>query len=293
MAELLLTVVVCTHDRPDDLERCLRGLAALEDDVEVVVVDSASRRPLQALVNTFSDSVRRLAYHYEPVAGLARARNRGVELATSDLVAFIDDDTVPEPTWAKRLVGPFADPNVACVGGTCRASFDSTRPSWLSDRLLQFAGITRFGVEARAARSSAEYPFGANMCFRRRLLLEIGGFSQNLGRVGGKLLSGEEHEVIETLRNAGCSIWLEPSAVVDHRVTSARCRPRYYWRRLWWQGVSRARTRRSPVLAARLVAAAIARLALWAVTGDRFYLFRTAETAGYLLDCLRPRAAAT
>jgi hypothetical protein len=62
---------------------------------------------------------------------------------------------------------------------------------------------------------------------------------------------------------------------------------------LWWQGVSRARARRSALLAVRLLAAAIARLALWTVTGDRFYLFRTAETAGYVLDCLRPRAAST
>jgi glucosyl-dolichyl phosphate glucuronosyltransferase len=292
VAEPLLTVVVCTHDRPDDLERCLHGLAALEDAVDVVVVDSASSPALKALVEPFSGSFRRLVYHYEPVAGLARARNRGLEFAETDLVAFIDDDTVPEPAWARRLVRPFADPNVACVGGTCRASFDSARPLWLSDRLLQFAGITRFGPEARAAGSSAEYPFGANLCFRRRLL-EIEGFPDNLGRVGANLLSGEEHEVIEKLRHAGWSIWLEPSAVVDHRVTPARCRSRYYWRRLWWQGVSRARARRSPMLALRLLAAAIARLSLWAVTGDRFYLFRTAETAGYVFDCLRPRDAPT
>ena len=70
-----------------------------------------------------------------------------------------------------------------------------------------------------------------------------GGFPEELGRVGGKLLSGEEYEVIETLVHAGWSIWLEPSAVVDHRVSSVRCRSRYYWRRLWWQGVSRARAR--------------------------------------------------
>jgi cellulose synthase/poly-beta-1,6-N-acetylglucosamine synthase-like glycosyltransferase len=293
MGEPLLTVVVCTHDRPDDLQRCLRGLAALDQEVGVIVVDSASSPPLREVVDGFFGSFRRLTYHYEQLAGLARARNRGIELAQSDLVAFIDDDTVPEPTWATRLVAPFADPNVVCVGGTCRASFDSPPPRWLSSRLLQFAGITRFGEEPRAARSSAEYPFGANICFRRARLLEIGGFPEELGRVGGKLLSGEEYEVIETLVHAGWSIWLEPSAVVDHRVSSVRCRSRYYWRRLWWQGVSRARARRSALLAVRLIAAAIVRLALWTVTGDRFYLFRTAETAGYVLDCLRPRAAST
>jgi GT2 family glycosyltransferase len=242
------------------------------------------------VVGDFARSFRLLTYRYEPDAGLARARNRGLELARSELVAFIDDDTVPERTWARRLAGPFRDPDVVCVGGTCRAAFDADRPPWLSDRLLQFAGITRFGAEPRRARSSAEYPFGANVCFRRRRLLELGGFSTDLGRVGTTLLSGEEHDAIERLRLAGGSIWLEPTATVDHRVRAARCRPSYYWARLWWQGVSRARARRSASVALRLLTAAPARLLLWAVTGDRFYLFRTAETAGYLVACLNPRA---
>jgi GT2 family glycosyltransferase len=291
MTEPLLTVVVCSHNRPVDLRRCLQGLAALEDDVDVIVVDSASTPPLRAVVDDFSRSLPRLTYSYEPQPGLSRARNRGLELARSDLVAFIDDDTVPEPAWAGHLVRPFGDPDVVCVGGTCRASFDSDRPPWLSDRLLQFAGVTRFGPEPRRVRSSAEYPFGANVCFRRRNLLELGGFSTELGRIGTTLLSGEEHDMIERLRRAGGSIWLEPAAVVEHRVTAARCRTRYYWARSWWQGVSRARARRSALLAARLLTAAFARFFLWAVTGDRFYLFRTAETAGYLAACLQPRTA--
>lgn len=292
MGEPLLTVVICSHNRPEDLERCLHGLAALEDDVAVIVVDSASDPPLRATVDRFSSSLRRLSYHYEARPGLSLARNRGLELARTELVAFLDDDTVPERAWAKNLVGPFEDPNVVCVGGTCRAAFDCERPPWLSDRLLQLAGVTRFGAEARRVRSSAEYPFGANVCFRRRALLELGGFSIELGRIGTTLLSGEEYDVIEKLGRAGWAVWLEPSAVVDHRVTAARCRAHYYWRRSWWQGVSRARAGRSARLGARLVSAALIRLALWGVTGDRFYLFRTAETAGYLAGCLpRPAAA--
>jgi GT2 family glycosyltransferase len=291
VAEPLLSAVVCTHDRPDALVQCLQGLASLDDDLEVIVVDSASAQSAQRLVGRFSGSFRRLVYHYEPVAGLSRARNRGLELSRSDLVAFIDDDAVPEHDWASRLAAAFADPNVACAGGTCRAVFDIPRPRWLSDRLLQFAGVTRFGSEARRARSTAEYPFGANMCFRRRVLLDIGGFPEHLGRVGGNLLSGEECEVMVTLQRLGWSIWLEPSAIVDHRVSAERCRSGYYWSRLWWQGITRARARRSPVLAVRLCCASVVRVGLWVATGDRCYLFRVAETAGYLADCLRPRSA--
>src|SRR5262249_17459304 len=117
MVEPLLTVVICSHNRPEDLERCLRGLAALEDDVAGIVVDSASNPPLRATVDGFSASVRRLTYHHVSQPGLSLARNRGLELARTELVAFLDDDTVPERAWARNLVGPFADPKVVCVGG--------------------------------------------------------------------------------------------------------------------------------------------------------------------------------
>src|SRR5262249_61840031 len=148
---------------------------------------------------------------------------------------------VADRAWARNRVAPSLHPKAVGAGGSCRPASHSERPPWLSDRLLQFAGVTRFGADARRVHSSAEYPFGANVCFRRRALLELGGFSTELGRIGATLLSGEEYDVIEKLRRAGGAIWLEPAATVDHRSRAVRCRARYYWRRSWWQGVSRAR----------------------------------------------------
>ena len=291
MFDGVLSVIVCTHDRPGDLDRCLEALAALEDRVEVVVVDSASARPCRALVERFAARLPGLRYVYEDAPGLSRARNRGVAESAGALVAFVDDDASVRPDWARRIVAPFADPRIGCVGGACAPRFVVSPPPWLSARLLQFAGITRFSGRGREARSSAEYPFGANMCFRRMALEDLGGFSAALGRTGRTLLSGEEFELIDRVRRAGWRIWLEPAAVVDHTVAADRCRSAYYWRRLWWQGVSRGRSRRSPALAARLAAAGVVRLGLWLVTRDRVHLYRTAETAGYLAEVVRPARA--
>ena len=283
----VLAAVVCTHGRPRELEQCLEAFAALDDAVEVVVVDSASTGPVAPLVARFADRLAVRCVH-EPVPGLSRARNRGIAETAHELVAFVDDDAMPAPDWARRLAAAFAEPAVGCAGGTCRPVFEGERPRWLSDRLLQFSGITRFGNEPRDAQTSADYPFGANIAFRRTALADVGGFSERLGRIGTSLLSGEEHAVVEGVRAHGWRVRLQPDAVVDHLVPAARCRSSYYWRRLWWQGVSRARERRSASLAARLAAAAPVRLALWAATRDRVYLYRVAETAGYLADSLRP-----
>jgi glycosyltransferase involved in cell wall biosynthesis len=285
-----LSVVVCTHNRPADLERCLDALADLDGGPEVIVVDSASRPRCRDLVMRYARRIPGLVYLYEAEPGLSRARNLGLAHATGQVVAFIDDDAAPRPDWDKEIVAAFEeDCAIGCVGGACAAAFDdpSDRPSWLSDRLLQFAGITRFGDEPRLARSSAEWPFGANIAFRTSALSEA-PFSETLGRHGTTLLSGEEFALVESVRSRGWKIWLEPRAIVDHTVHFERCRSTYYWRRLWWAGVSRARgvdARRATAL--RLMVAAPTRLLLYVLTRDRVHLYRSAETIGFLVERTR------
>jgi glycosyltransferase involved in cell wall biosynthesis len=287
-----LSVVVCTHDRPADLERCLEALASLDELPEVIVVDSASDPPCAEHLARFEERLPGLLYAYEPEPGLSRARNRGIALARAPVVAFVDDDAAPRPDWSWEIVRPFAaDTSIGCVGGACSPAFEdgATRPAWLSDRLLQFAGITRFGERSRVARSSAEWPFGANIAFRVTALGDK-PFSESLGRHGTTLLSGEESVLVETVRAAGWRIWLEPRAVVDHAVHHERCRSSYYWRRLWWAGVSRARVDEGRARTGlRLAVAAPVRLLLYAATRDRVHLYRSAETAGFLVEASRLR----
>jgi cellulose synthase/poly-beta-1,6-N-acetylglucosamine synthase-like glycosyltransferase len=272
--------VVCTHDRPADLERCLGGLARLAEPVEVVVVDSASRRPCRALIERHARVLEELSYVRLEQPGLSLARNAGVAASHAPLVAFVDDDAVPAPDWSRVVRAAFDHPQIGCVGGACRASFAAPRPKWLSERLLQLAGITRFGEGAREPRSSAEWPFGANIAFRRRALEEAGAFAADLGRRGSALLSGEDSDMVARVLAGGWRVWLEPRAIVAHTVPAERCRGGYYWRRLWWNGISRA-VNPSPRVSARLLAAVPIRLLLWTVRRDRIYLYRLAESAGY------------
>ena len=270
---MTLSVVVCTHDRSDDLRRCLAALAALEDPVEIIVVDSASRTPVLPV-----DGIRVVRLD-EP--GLSRARNAGLGVATGELVAFVDDDAAVAPDWARQITEPFTEDDVGCVGGACLPVFVSERPRWLSERLLQYAGVTRFR-ERRDALARRDYPFGANICFRREALAE--GFPENLGRTGSALLSGEEVVAVDRVRGRGYRIVLEPAAVVHHLVPPERCRGSYFWRRLWWQGVTRARAEASAGLTVKLLAAMPVRIVLYAGTRDRMHMYRLAETAGYLRE---------
>src|SRR5262245_53198122 len=137
---LALSVLICTHNRPADLQGCLEALSQLEDCRDVIVVDSASEPPCRELVERYITRVPGLRYVREEQPGLSRARNRGISAANGEIIAFLDDDAAPRPDWARRIVAPFeADATIGCVGGACHASFNgSSRPAWLSDRLLQF-----------------------------------------------------------------------------------------------------------------------------------------------------------
>lgn len=270
---MTLSVVVCTHDRSDDLSRCLAALAQLRTPVEIVVVDSASARPIPPRADV------RVVRLEEP--GLSKARNAGLAATTGELVAFVDDDAMVEPDWAERIVAAFSDGGVMCVGGSCIPAFATEPPRWLTPRLLQYVGITRFRGrhEVHARR---DYPFGANVCFRREALVD--GFPETLGRTGNALLSGEEVAVIDGILERGGRVLVDDGAVVRHTVSAERCRSSYFWRRLWWQGVTRARAEASPRLTARLVVALPIRLCLYLATRDRVHLYRLAETTGYLRE---------
>lgn len=277
-----LSIVICSHQRPEDLERCLEAIAAAELELPVIVVDSASTPNLEEVAGSFGDQLPGLVYHYEPRPGLSLARNTGLALAQTTWVAFIDDDACIRPDWLEQLT-PALRSDAWAIGGQAVADFPTPPPRWLSSRLLQYSGITRYpDVPARPIGDRHEFPVGANLCVRRKEVLTLGGFPEHLGRIGNALLSGEETVVLDAILAGGGKIWIAPAAVVDHRVSRERYEGRYYWRRLWWQGITRARIGGGVRTTVRLIVAAPVRAVLWAVTRDRFYLYRLAETAGYL-----------
>ncbi len=84
------SVVVCTHNRTDDLAHCLSSLAQLASSgYEVIVIDNCpSDDRTQKLVATYPQ----FRYLCEPIAGLDLARNRALRTASGEIVAFTDDD---------------------------------------------------------------------------------------------------------------------------------------------------------------------------------------------------------
>ena len=235
-----ISVVVCayTRDRLEVLTEAVDSLRAqtLPPHEIVLVIDHAPE---------LLDEVRALWPDLKIVAnrerkGLSGARNSGVAEATGEVVAFLDDDAIAASDWLARLAAAYADPDVLGAGGTVRPRWVEGKPGWFPPEFDWVVGCTHSGMpqELEPVRNLV----GANMSFRRQPLLEVGGFSHDLGRVGTLPVGCEETDLSIRVhqRWPEAEILYDPAAEVEHVVPPARGKLRYFLDRCRAEGRSKA-----------------------------------------------------
>ncbi|WP_212522856.1 glycosyltransferase family 2 protein [Actibacterium sp. MT2.3-13A] len=207
-----VSVVVVSHDRPAALRLCLTGLRYL-DHPEFEVIVAADRTGLEAVAAIGLAQVVKSVH--VPARGISAARNAGLAQAAGEVVAFIDDDAVPEPSWLRHLAAPFSDPQVAAAGGYVRGrngisfqwrgrTVDPTgRHSPVA--LTGEAPALLAGTPERAIKTE-----GTNMAFRRDLLAGMGGFDP------GYTYFLDETDLNMRLARRGAVTALVPLAQVHH-----------------------------------------------------------------------------
>lgn len=237
-----ISVVVCTRSRAPLLAATLASLGRqtlAADRYEVLVVDNGSSDDTPEVVRRAAGCGANLRGLSEPRTGLSRARNTGVAAAAGAVVAFVDDDALVSEEWLARIAASFAASTTGAVTGRVEPLWEAPRPPWLSDALLPYLSIVDWGAVA-GALAPGRWLCGTNMAFRREDLLAVGGFAEDLGRRGEKLLSMEEVDVQSRLSARGVVLRYEPAMVVSHRVGAERLTPPWLERRAFWQGVSNA-----------------------------------------------------
>lgn len=297
MAALPLSVIVCCHARPHYLRACLAGLAAQScRDFELLVVDSGSPpAEAEAIAALAREAGARLLRSDSP--GLSRARNLGAAAAQGHWVAYLDDDAVAEPGWAAALLNRIATlpPKAAALGGRILPTWEAPLPTWWPPKLRGVLTIVEwdgFGELGRDLPAEVDI-YGANMAFATAPLLSVGGFPEALGRVGSRLLSGEEVEVVGRLRAKGYRAFYDGAAAVRHSIQRERLHPAWLLSRLLWQGATdalrdrRSRARQDRTLGAAARLALQAPLLLWPATSPA--LLRARCGAAYNLGYLRGR----
>jgi GT2 family glycosyltransferase len=241
----LIAAIVCTYNRYDLLPNALGSLreqSLPRSDYELIVVDNST--DLRAQRNFWKRGQKRFGVTPEIQAspGLSKARNAGLRVATAPLVAFCDDDAVASPNWLESLVGVFRDePSAGIGGGPVVPVWPGSPPPWLHPWLAGFFTIVDHG-NIRRVLGAEEWLAGTNVAFRRNLLREVGGFDENLGRRGARLLSNEDLEIAQRIRDLGFETFYEPAALMYHKVHAERISQSWLRKRVAWQAVSNALT---------------------------------------------------
>jgi glycosyltransferase involved in cell wall biosynthesis len=209
------SVVVCTRNRPAELDRCLSAVSRLVYPAfEVMVVDNApSDRRTREVAERWG-----VRYILEPLPGLSRARNRGARACDSEVIAFLDDDAVPEFDWLTCLAREFSDPIVMAVAGRRLPLTTQTETerlcTWMNDRHQRFV-VDRGSPQWFEIVNFGGIGTGMNMAFRRRAFDVWPGFHERLGR-GTILRGGEEHHAFFSLVDHGFKVVHAPDALVRH-----------------------------------------------------------------------------
>lgn len=242
---MIVTVIICTLNRSNYLDKALESLANQIFDpssFEVIVVDNGSTDNTKNTVISKSDKFFNLRYIFEPQKGLSNARNTGLKEASGKYIAYLDDDAVACPKWLANMLNCFETikPSPSCVGGKVSPIWEAPRPIWLADQLLGYLTIIDWS-DIPVFIEKPRYIAGANMAFPKDVLQQLGGFSTTLGRKGKKLLSNEELDLQEKIMNEGHAIYYDPAIQVSHHAPASRLNQEWFLNRLYWQGISEAK----------------------------------------------------
>lgn len=205
-----VSVVVCACNGASTLRWCLEGMDGLDyPDYEVIVVDDGSSDATAAIASECGYPA-----ISTPNRGLSSARNTGLEAASGEIVAYIDCDARPDRDWLRYLAASFKATDHAGIGGPNLPPPDG----WVANCVANAPGGP---IHVLLSDQEAEHIPGCNMAFRRRKLVEIGGFDHRFRA------AGDDVDICWRLQEHGETLGFSAGAVVWHR---CRDSVRAYWR---------------------------------------------------------------
>jgi len=226
-----ISVCICTLKRPELLRRTLSSLHDQQTGgvftYSVVVADNDAAESARQAVAEFSAAARLpVTYCVEPQQNIALARNKAVESASGDWIAFIDDDEFPAPDWLLNLFKTCATYQADGALGPVKPYFDTEPPKWVKK-----GGFFDRPNHATGYRVTWEQSRTGNVLFRKDILkgLEIPFRSEFA-------TAGEDMDFFRRAMNQGCSfVWCN-EAVAYEVVPSSRCTRTYLLRRALLRG---------------------------------------------------------
>jgi glycosyltransferase involved in cell wall biosynthesis len=234
------TVVICayTEKRWDDLVSAVQSIQSQSQPPKelILVID---HNP-QLTTESKAEFRGVIVLENAEVRGLSGARNTAIAAATGDVIAFMDEDATAEPQWLVQLAAGYTDEIVMGVGGAIVPNWIAAKPSWFPEEFRWVVGCTYLGMPVTA--TPVRNLIGCNMSFRTTVFRSVGGFRNDIGRVGTRPVGCEETELCIRARQSasGQILIYDPLAIVHHRVPGIRGTWAYFLSRCYSEGLSKA-----------------------------------------------------
>lgn len=232
-----ISVIICTKDRPEQLERCLKSIYSSRKNYrydEILVVDSSSdestKKRNKDMVETINGK-----YIYEGRKGLSIARNTGIKNSLGDIIIFADDDFFVDPNWIKNLMVNYIDTEVMCCTGRMLPYYND-EISALYEKAMSFdrgdkryeitkksmsiiaiiKTIPKIGKKRLKDRTPPPFNVGYGFCsFRKDIFGIVGLFDETLGR-GTPSVGSDDIDMYYRILKKGYKIVYEPTAIAYH-----------------------------------------------------------------------------
>jgi glycosyltransferase involved in cell wall biosynthesis len=224
----LVTIAICTKDRPEGVKRLLTSLQGQHSalpagsaGLDILLVDNA---PSDELTRQLADATPGIRYAREPRPGLNFARNRALREARGEILSFLDDDVIVDWHWAAGLAGAYSDnPYAAAFTGQVLPLELETEAQIVFERRGGFRrGFerVRFGPvhpgNPLYPGGAGIFGAGANMAFRTEALRNLGGFDEALD-TGATVPGGGDLDIFYRVIRAGYALVYEPGFMVFHQ----------------------------------------------------------------------------
>ena len=244
-----VSVVVCTYsmDRLDPFFEAVDSvLAQTYDPLEVVLVVDGNEEVFEHVEERYgderevaTDSAGEIVLHCnDENRGISFSRTKGAELASGDVVAFIDDDGVAEPDWIETLVDTYERTDAIAVGGYVSPDWVTEKPDFFPEEFYWLVGCTERGFADHMEEVRNTY--GSNISYKREVFRSVGGYDPNTGRKGDRHIQAHEAPVGIRLRERyGKGVVYNRNAVVHHKLFDYRGEFRWLVFRSFWQGYSK------------------------------------------------------
>jgi cellulose synthase/poly-beta-1,6-N-acetylglucosamine synthase-like glycosyltransferase len=230
-----MVIGVCTYNRGAAIVRTLEALAALDPGptprgsrlTRIAIIDNRSSDDTAAVVDRFIAAgpagVPMLRWH-EATPGKTAALRRLFSDTHEPIVGVIDDDTLPDPGWARGMLELLEDqPRAGAVGGPVPNIWESG-PTHLARVYRRSLGDQDHGPARTLLADPASFLMGASTAYRRAAVESSGWLEGGIleCRRGEQMECGEDAELCLRIRRAGWEVWYEPAARMGHLIPARR-----------------------------------------------------------------------